>query len=811
MSPTAKPCSPLSRAIALVAITAQLLGLTAPVGATVRTWNNAAGGSSATTTNWSPNGLPVAADNLVFSLAGTYTVDLAASTPLVASHVYRTNNLSLTTSAPHVVTSSLSVGSTGSGTVTMKGVDIKAGGLYLGNSSSDYGHLTITSTSGFPNTSSRFEQADTGLTQTALIANDGKARLEVFGGSQLIVDKGLLLANTAASRCTLNIAGRNPFAFANSSVLLPNPRMGVFRGGLGGQAEINVTNSGFLRVAGEASLGGQGTGVGHLNINGTTFGASAVFDGPLYVGGNQFLGTPGGSGVVVVGSRGVLRATGPMSVGDPEGGGSSSLIVLTGGRAIAVGGLRVENNGSLVLGGGVTEVAGGKFTPPTNTGVAVGISGGAGDAPELWLMNGQANDYVSHFNGILIGGTAASGLLRVSQPGTTWGTVSQAPVYVGSWFNVPGALEVDSSATFEASGHLDIGTAGPATASVTGGATVHAGQTTVGAGGNALATLTVKDPGSSLRYTDVLSVGGNASVPNATSDVVVDSGAVVTGVVADSASAVVVVQTPQGHLRVLHGASLGAGSVRVLGTATLDSATVAASQVSVLGTGEFGGHGVVTGGVTSTNIVHGTGDFGTFGSLRLGGAYSQAASAKLKLRLGTVAGLPVNDTLVVAGNAALNGIIAVEPDPNFVRTVGDSFTVVTHGARTGTFSGLTWNGVFAGQLFDIVYRPNKVVLIVKAASVGVEGGPPSALRFAVRDNGVHPSLALDLPMATHAKVDLFDLNGRRVALLHDGALAAGRYSFAIDAAQHVLSPGVYFARASLGTGAAPVARVVILH
>jgi hypothetical protein len=57
-------------------IAAAALGPAAPAEAVVKTWNNALGGDWTTGTNWTPNGQPQAADDVVITLAGVYTVQI---------------------------------------------------------------------------------------------------------------------------------------------------------------------------------------------------------------------------------------------------------------------------------------------------------------------------------------------------------------------------------------------------------------------------------------------------------------------------------------------------------------------------------------------------------------------------------------------------------------------------------------------------------------------------------------------------------------------------------------------------------------
>src|SRR5690606_23492083 len=74
------------------------------------------------------------------------------------------------------------------------------------------------------------------------------------------------------------------------------------------------------------------------------------------------------------------------------------------------------------------------------------------------------------------------------------------------------------------------------------------------------------------------------------------------------------------------------------------------------------------------------------------------------------------------------------------------------------------------------------------ASLGVEVVPNPARGAAV--------VALTLPQPGAVSASVYDVLGRRVALLHEGPLAAGRHALALDGAS--LPPGVYVVRVAAG-------------
>jgi hypothetical protein len=92
-----------------------------------------------------------------------------------------------------------------------------------------------------------------------------------------------------------------------------------------------------------------------------------------------------------------------------------------------------------------------------------------------------------------------------------------------------------------------------------------------------------------------------------------------------------------------------------------------------------------------------------------------------------------------------------------------------------------------------------------AATTGVDDNAPPAARveLAVQPNPFNPRtrVSFELPSDADAVLALFDARGHRVAILHDGPLAAGSHRFdwnGTDAAGRALPSGVYLARLTAG-------------
>lgn len=119
------------------------------------------------------------------------------------------------------------------------------------------------------------------------------------------------------------------------------------------------------------------------------------------------------------------------------------------------------------------------------------------------------------------------------------------------------------------------------------------------------------------------------------------------------------------------------------------------------------------------------------------------------------------------------------------------------------------------QLFAFTHGRSVWSLSLSALPVSTpESGPAAALQLsAPRPNPTREGarIALEMPRAGAAQVVIYDVIGRRVSTLHEGALGAGRHEFAWsrrDDRGVRASAGVYFVRATFG-GATRTRRLVV--
>ena len=127
--------------------------------------------------------------------------------------------------------------------------------------------------------------------------------------------------------------------------------------------------------------------------------------------------------------------------------------------------------------------------------------------------------------------------------------------------------------------------------------------------------------------------------------------------------------------------------------------------------GVFDGNGTVNGNVS----VSGSGQFnpGTSPgeiSITNNHTYTQAAPGVLNIDVnGTAAGFDY-DRILISGAATLGGELKV--NLGYTPALGDSFTILEHASRTGTFSKLTFPSPGAGRGWDISYSATQTKLTI---------------------------------------------------------------------------------------------------
>jgi photosystem II stability/assembly factor-like uncharacterized protein len=113
-----------------------------------------------------------------------------------------------------------------------------------------------------------------------------------------------------------------------------------------------------------------------------------------------------------------------------------------------------------------------------------------------------------------------------------------------------------------------------------------------------------------------------------------------------------------------------------------------------------------------------------------------------------------------------------------------------------TADGMVWAAGFKGHIYALG-GPDPIVGGIPYVTTAVESegaGGPTRLVAYPNPFSRRATLELDVPAGERVRVAAFDVLGREVAVLHDGALVAGSHRFTFDAAG--LPSGVYVLRAA---------------
>ncbi|HEY3243815.1 MAG TPA: hypothetical protein VGM03_10730, partial [Phycisphaerae bacterium] len=155
-----------------------------------------------------------------------------------------------------------------------------------------------------------------------------------------------------------------------------------------------------------------------------------------------------------------------------------------------------------------------------------------------------------------------------------------------------------------------------------------------------------------------------------------------------------------------------AGSTVLAGGSISKSGSAMMINGGTIGLGPNTASGTITGSVTLGNAAASTVPRpGAPGTLTVTGAYTQTAG-KLAIELGGVSPGTGHDQLVVSGTATLRGTLELTLINGFTPTVGQQFTILTAGARTGTFASVVLNN-FPGNLgASVSYTATTVVVTI---------------------------------------------------------------------------------------------------
>jgi T5SS/PEP-CTERM-associated repeat protein len=592
-----------------VLLTIVLAGLCAgPAAATSYTWNNSAGGSYQTVTNWTPNsgaGGPGSSDTTFYNLNNIYTVTFTGSV----------NNFGLQDSLGTVT-----LGLTTGQTYTVNGSNQFA----VGNTGGQTANLKIT-----------------GGTLSLTNSNTGLAGIGMVSGAvgNVTVD-GVGTSFTTSSYCDIAAAGTGTLTVQNgaSAALAGGP---IFGGSNTGNATITATGTGSSVSVNNAFIAASGTAV--FNVNNGATGTLA---------GATVSNNSGSSGTINVGQlgTGTLAVTGTLNVGNGSGT-NGNLNVNFGSTLNATANVNINTGGTATLNGtwnqnaGSVNVTGGTFN--LNGGLTAAASGQG-------LSVSSGNVYVGGFGNTVLNLTrSGSGQINFNNGSlTVTGTFNNGNSIQFIDGNTPTAtpqLVLDQGATTTGLSDVYPGYSRRGSVFVTNGSTlttndIFAGYVAGSNGSVSIANLNSKLQLSSSSYigfggTGALSVGGTGASINTNGNSIYfgylagSSGSLDvsgTGSLNAGNATLYVGYNGTGSMTIHGGGSVQAGaligaSATGVGTTLISGGTWTASSIYVgyIGTGTMT---VQTGGQVNTNFFGTVGYFGGNGTVNLNGGSWTAAT-----------------------------------------------------------------------------------------------------------------------------------------------------------------------------------------
>ncbi len=124
--------------------------------------------------------------------------------------------------------------------------------------------------------------------------------------------------------------------------------------------------------------------------------------------------------------------------------------------------------------------------------------------------------------------------------------------------------------------------------------------------------------------------------------------------------------------------------------------------------------GTITGNVTLGNAAASTVPRpGAAGTLTVNGTYTQNAGV-LDIELGGLTPDTEHDRLTVSGTAVLGGTLELSLINGFIPEVGQQFTILSAGTRTGTFAAVEWVDFPVGLGAGVTYSPTAATVTITA-------------------------------------------------------------------------------------------------
>jgi T5SS/PEP-CTERM-associated repeat protein len=684
------------RSAAHLAAAAGLAACIGTASAQSQSWNNAAGGAAATSSNWSPTGVPTSSSDLTFNLLGSYTVTFSSAVPAAHTHVYKKGTTTLSISSPHTVSTGLTVGdvSGDSATLTLTTGSLVSGATtLLGNASGSTGVVNVND-----------DDAALSTTGTAdlLVGNNGAGTLNITGGGLVQVADRFISGSNSTSLAAVTVSGQLNLVPFTRSRLFADGLSQAHALGAGGDATMNIASGALADFAGNLNIaqGSASTSTVTVGGAGITAAATLAVEDDLRIGANASAGSAAGNGTLTVNAGGAVTVGGTLFLaGDPDGG-TGSLNVNGGTASVTTRSLAMGTGGALNFAGGVVKVAGGNLSYGNTAGSLV-LGGTVGSQ---FLMDNSATASLSPTVGtraLTVGGGAGANDGRLTLDHGSSMTIATGDVVIGDSSDDDGKLDLFNTSTLTFSqptsvlmvgnGGVGILNVGSGTSAQVVGPRMFVANLAASSGEVAIAGANA-----SVQVQEAV-VGGNTSAAGGAGAIRVLQGGLLS--VLGSGNSLHV--WPTGTLVVGSGTINAAGTIDVEGPFTLSGASV--SGVSIILGHSGSADGSIAGQVTNgTQIDHAltlTGDL-TVGS---------TTTANGLINIGTIA-VGDHTLTILDGNAALlndcstgpsgivtaaNGVVIAAN--NTLSGDGTIAAAVNNaGHITSSGSGLTFKGTVTG-------------------------------------------------------------------------------------------------------------------
>lgn len=681
----------------------------APAQAILISWNNPAGGSSATAANWNPSQVPAEGDILRFNLPNTYSVIFGLAADSVATHQVYDGDVTYDPVIPHGVATGFHVAPNAGQSAIAR---ILNGTMRLGWSSSVGAGGGATGTLRLSGGTTNVGQNVLGAPVSGPVMNvggtgvaGGTGDLLVLNGAQLDLAYALNVGRFAGSTGTLRVrgAGTGAGGLRRSHVFADSSASDAHVGMDNGHGILEALDGGLFRVGRDLIVAEELGDVGEITIDGeNAIDSSEVrVKGDFLVASNGVAGVPGGTATITVDSLGLFIVDHTTVVGDPDG--SAAVIRLKPGGRMMTQHLLLEQpgGGSIDMEGGLLQINGGTLSTTTNRLTLPGASAMT-QLATIELLNG-ANASFTGTEALppLVVGTTGHGLVRVT--GGSQLTANGGHLTLGDQDPSTGVLYVIYDGHLSSDRAAKVGVDGYGALLVFAGGQADFDGLDLGVDGGGYGIVEVL--GATLATTGPLNVGGTTLAASGIGQVWLESGGILTSSAPLNAGTVwpggLVTAKPNGRAELT-------GVMTVRGALAMEGGLVSGGVVALRGAGSIAGSGLVQSGILAA--VDSTVTITSTGALEIGrddaggdvlmrgtvdvGAHTltvhdpNSAVMKRVLLSGGELDLPAGGCQLEAGGLWLGHGVIRGPVFNEGRITSDA-------AAGLQFGGMIYNGIFA--------------------------------------------------------------------------------------------------------------------